>query len=87
MTDSIHLDPTAAAGQKSLRQLAHDFRTPLSVICMGLEALKHVRHDEQQFDELLRMMVSEGTERLKALISEMSGEKPSSSTSNRSETR
>jgi K+-sensing histidine kinase KdpD len=56
---------------QEIRQLVHDLRTPLSVICMGLEVLKAVRHDEEQFSQLLQMMSAEGTQPLKALIAKL----------------
>lgn len=66
--------PRTTVDPQFLRQLAHDFRTPLSVVAMGLEALKHVRHDEQQFQEMLQMITLEGTERLKSLINDLAEE-------------
>jgi len=61
------VDESEAASQR-LRQLAHDLRTPLSIMSMGLEVLQHVRNDDEQFGEMCRMMSREGIEKIKALI-------------------
>jgi K+-sensing histidine kinase KdpD len=45
-----------------LRQLAHDLRTPLSVISMGLEILKQVRQDEEQFTRAVTMISASSQE-------------------------
>ena len=54
-----------------VRQLVHDLRTPLSVISMGLEILKQVRHDEEQFGRVLAMISQEGVEPMKRLLTEV----------------
>jgi signal transduction histidine kinase len=46
----------------SSRQLAHDLRSPLSVISMSLEILPSVRNDEEQFLMLCNMMTNAATE-------------------------
>ena len=50
-----------------VRKLAHDLRSPLSVICTGLQAMESVRNDEETFNMLVEMMQSAGKE-LKDLI-------------------
>lgn len=52
---------------RRVRKLAHDLRSPLSVICSGLQAMESVRTDEETFNMLREMMQSAGTE-LKDLI-------------------
>lgn len=52
---------------RRVRKLAHDLRSPLSVICTGLQAMESVRTDEETFTMLLEMMQAAGTE-LKDLI-------------------
>lgn len=61
----------------SIQQFIHDARTPLSVIVTGLEALKAVRTDEQTFDEVLRMMKTEGADRFCKLLDQLSAMAPS----------
>jgi len=61
------VDESEAAQQK-IRRLAHDLRTPLSILSMGLEVLPHVRNDEEQFAEMCRTMTREGIEKITALI-------------------
>ncbi len=52
---------------RRVRKLAHDLRSPLSVIYTGLQAMESVRTDEETFRMLLEMMQAAGTE-LKDLI-------------------
>ncbi len=52
---------------RRVRKLAHDLRSPLSVICTGLQAMESVRTDEETFNMLREMMEAAGTE-LKGLI-------------------
>ncbi len=52
---------------RRVRKLAHDLRSPLSVICTGLQAMESVRTDEETFTMLREMMQAAGTE-LKDLI-------------------
>ena len=69
MTVSANDFPALAeVDAERFRQLIHDLRTPLSIICMGLDALKHVRHDDEQFAQILKMISSEGTGPLKEFI-------------------
>ena len=69
MTDpSAQVTSSTNPGAGQLRQLAHDLRTPLSVISMGLEILKQVRHDDEQFARVMTMISAEGVEPMKTLI-------------------
>jgi hypothetical protein len=52
---------------RRVRKLAHDLRSPLSVICTGLQAMEAVRTDEELFNTIRDMMQAAGTE-LKDLI-------------------
>jgi signal transduction histidine kinase len=54
LTNMMNPDETAA----SRRELAHDLRSPLSVIAMSLEVLPSVRNDEEQFLLLCKMMTN-----------------------------
>lgn len=51
-----------------LSQLIHDLKTPLSIISMGVEALKNVRYDGAQFDVITKMIAEEGIKPLNAMI-------------------
>jgi signal transduction histidine kinase len=57
-----------------LRQLTHDLRSPLSILSMGVETLKSLRADEQQFDLVCSMLSKEGIEPLKEMISRLADE-------------
>jgi signal transduction histidine kinase len=59
--------------QNRLRKLAHELRTPLSVICMGLQVLESVRNDDEQFKTIHQFMNSAGKE-LTHLIDSMVAE-------------
>ena len=67
---SIEIDPA------NLRKLAHDLRTPLSIISMGIEILKQVRNDDEQFQRVLTMMSSEGVGPLKRAFDEIARQAP-----------
>ena len=54
LTNMMNPDEIAA----SRRELAHDLRSPLSVIAMSLEVLPSVRNDEEQFLLLCKMMTN-----------------------------
>ena len=56
---------------KILRKLAHDLRSPLSIIAMGIEATRAMKNDPSQLDALCDMMAREGVEPMKRLIAEM----------------
>jgi hypothetical protein len=56
----------------SIQRFIHDARTPLSIVMTGLEALKSVRTDEKSFDQILKMMKSEGADRLRTLLDQLS---------------
>ena len=51
-----------------LQQLIHDLKTPLSIISMAVEALKSVRHDDEQFAHLTKMIEDEGVKPLNAML-------------------
>jgi signal transduction histidine kinase len=54
-----------------LRKLAHDLRSPLSIISMGIEATRAMKNDPTQLDALCDMMAREGVEPLKRIISDL----------------
>ncbi len=60
--------------QTDLHQFVHDFRTPLSIISMGVEALKNARHDEAQFAQISMMILEEGVKPLDSMISMLGNE-------------
>ncbi len=62
--------------RQRLRQLAHDLRTPLSIISMGVEALKSVRTDAEEFATLVTMIENEGIARLKEALTALTEEPP-----------
>lgn len=66
--------PSPPADPQLLRRLAHDLRSELFVIAMGLEQLRLIRQDEQQFREVYQMLSTDSVERLKALINELAEE-------------
>jgi len=59
--------------EKRVRELAHDLRTPLSVICMGLQVMQSVRNDDEQFNTIHQFMDRAGKE-LTQLIDSMAAE-------------
>ncbi len=71
MTDPTIPATCSSNSPGSLGKLVHDLRTPLSVISMGLEILKQVRHDEEQFGRVLAMISQEGVEPMKRLLTEV----------------
>jgi len=60
-----------AERKQELRQLAHNIQTPLSVISMGLEAIKAVPPGSAEFNTMLGMMRDSGVEELKTAISQL----------------
>ncbi len=54
-----------------LRKLAHDLRSPLSIIAMGIEATRAVKNDPTQLEALCDMMAREGVEPMKRLIADL----------------
>lgn len=60
-------DPSHAA----LRKLIHDIRSPFSVISMGVEALRSLRNDEEQFNAICDTVEQEGIEKLRAKLDEL----------------
>lgn len=51
-----------------LRQLGHDVKSPLTVISMGLQALKSLRLDAQEFNEVYDTIMHDGLDQLKAAV-------------------
>lgn len=72
LNDSNKTDKTMY--RQRLRQLAHDLRTPLSIISMGVEALKSVRTDAEEFATLVAMIEDEGIARLKEALTSLAEE-------------
>ncbi|SFJ18199.1 histidine kinase dimerization/phospho-acceptor domain-containing protein [Planctomicrobium piriforme] len=70
------------AVQQRLRQLAHDLRSPLTVISMGLEALQHARKDDQEFRTLCDMIEQQGIAVLQAKLESLDAFDPSKAESN-----
>ena len=56
---------------KIVRKLAHDLRTPLSVMSMGVEAIRIMKNDPEQCDALCEMMAREGIESMKRILEEV----------------
>ena len=56
--------------QQVVRKLAHDLRTPLSILSMGIEAVRMTHPDPAQCDALCDMMAKEGIESMKRIIEE-----------------
>lgn len=54
-----------------LHQFAHDLRSPLSIISMGIEAIRALKHDPSQLDTICDMMAQQGVESIKAQISQL----------------
>jgi hypothetical protein len=56
---------------EKLRQLIHDIRSPFSVICMGLDALRALREDEEQFLAICDTIEQEGIARMREKLDEL----------------
>ena len=56
---------------QTVRKLAHDLRSPLSVMAMGIEAIRIMKNDPDQCDALCEMMSREGVESMKRILEEM----------------
>jgi hypothetical protein len=70
--DTVSCDAAAREQlHKILRKLAHDLRSPLSIVAMGIEATRAMKNDPAQLDALCDMMAREGVEPIKQLIAEM----------------
>ena len=54
-----------------IRKLAHDLRSPLSVMAMGIEAIRIMKNEPDQCDALCEMMAREGVESMKRILEEM----------------
>lgn len=68
MSQDHQAEPSADSYHQKLRQLAHDLRTPLSILVMGLEALKRLKPDDPQFKLIVEMMTREGTQPIRGFI-------------------
>ena len=82
MTDADHDIALHGRSYSELQQWAHDLRTPLSIISMGVEALQRVRHDDRQFNELMDIIQRDGINSLNNLLDALGNEnaqKPTSS--------
>ena len=66
--EQVHTDDQL---QLIVRKLAHDLRTPLSILSMGIEAIRVMKNDPAQCDMLCEMMAKEGIESMKRIIEEM----------------
>lgn len=62
-------DPSRSV--QHLRKLAHDVRTPLSVICTGMEALRAVRDDADRFAEVYKTIQEQGVGPLQESVSKL----------------
>ena len=68
---SVSSTPLAPVDQQKLRQLAHDMRSSLSVISMGLQLLAISRQSQEEFDEMCEMMQTRGIDSLTQQIDAM----------------
>lgn len=68
---SVSPQPLAQVDQQTLRQLAHDMRSSLSVISMGLQLLAVSRQSQEEFDEMCDMMQTRGIDTLTQQIDAM----------------
>ncbi|MGN6133421.1 MAG: hypothetical protein ACTHOU_02930 [Aureliella sp.] len=69
-TAILNISPEEQVHQLA-RKLAHDLRSPLSVISMGIEAIRIMKHDPIQCDALCDMMAKEGIDAMKRILEEM----------------
>lgn len=69
-TVALNISPEEQVHQ-IVRKLAHDLRSPLSVMAMGIEAIRIMKHDPSQCDALCEMMAKEGIESMKRILEEM----------------
>ena len=56
---------------ESYRQLAHDMRSSLSVLSMGLQMLRDSNSDNSEITELCDMMLNHGTTPLTAQVDQV----------------
>lgn len=54
-----------------VRKLAHDLRSPLSIMAMGIEAVRALKSDPEQIEAICDMMAQQGIEPMKNMITEM----------------
>jgi len=74
-TNQHSTEPQEAIFQSRVQQLAHDLRTPLSVICMGVEALKTCSPNSEDFAAILAMIDEQGTSPLKEMINDFADDR------------
>jgi hypothetical protein len=60
---------------RSTRDIAHDAKTYLLVIRMGLELIQKAKNDPAQIDQLVEMMREDGLAPITELISELLAKK------------
>ena len=56
--------PPSADDALAIRKLAHDMRSSLSILSMGLQLLAETRESPQEFNELCEMMQTRGIDTL-----------------------
>ena len=56
---------------QTVRKLAHDLRSPLSVMAMGIEAIRIMKNDPTQCEALCEMMSREGIDSMKRILEEI----------------
>ncbi|QDT50713.1 hypothetical protein Pan258_47930 [Symmachiella dynata] len=56
---------------ETLRRLAHDIKSYLGVVTMGMQALELVREDPDEFAEIHKSIEEEGVEPLKAIVAQI----------------
>ncbi len=70
-TDTAIASPDSQSYHQKLRKLAHDIRSPLSVLAMGIEAIRALKDDPAQLDALCDMMANEGITPIKNSLNQM----------------
>lgn len=63
--------PKQTEQEQKLRQCVHDVRTPLGIISSGLEALKLVRDNPEQFATIYESVRKDGVEALTQKVDEL----------------
>jgi K+-sensing histidine kinase KdpD len=57
--------------REQLKKLGHDIKTPLGIITMGLHALEHARDEADEFEQLCKMIETDGVQPLQSMLSEI----------------
>lgn len=70
---SVHTPDTSSNPQlhSIVRKLGHDLRSPLSIIAMGIEAIRALKNEPGQLDAICDMMAQQGVEPMKNMITHM----------------